>query len=197
MQMPTPDHAPAAAEVARVVAGVTDSQLGGPTPCARMPVAALLDHLVGLTLAFRLAAEKVPQNSAPSASGDSLAEDWRTRLPAQLDALVAAWRHPAAWEGTAVAGGVELPAGVMATVALNELVVHGWDLAVATGQEYRPDPVSVQTCFDFVGDRADEAPDANPGLFGPVVPVADDAPLLDRLLGRTGRDPSWRPPLTG
>jgi uncharacterized protein (TIGR03086 family) len=193
METTTLDLAPQAAEVARLVAGVRDDQLGGPTPCPDMPVAALLDHLVGLTLAFRLAAEKVPQTSPPMASAAQLPADWRARLPAQLDDLVAAWREPAAWEGTTVAGGVEAPAPVMATVALDELVVHGWDLAVATGQEYRPDGASVRTCFEFIGDRSDEPADANSGLFGAQVTVPADAPLLDQLVGRAGRDPSWRP----
>jgi uncharacterized protein (TIGR03086 family) len=193
METTTRDLAPQAAEVARVVAGVREDQLDGPTPCPGMPVAALLDHLVGLTLAFRLAAEKVPQTSPPVSSADRLPADWRERLPVQLDDLVAAWREPAAWQGTTVAGGVEAPAPVMATVALDELVVHGWDLAVATGQRYRPDEGSVRTCFEFIGDRSDEPDDANPGLFGPPVAVPADAPLLDRLIGRAGRDPSWRP----
>ena len=56
MQTTTLDPGPAAAEVARVVAGVRDDQLGAPTPCEWTSVAAVLDHLVGLTLAFRLAA---------------------------------------------------------------------------------------------------------------------------------------------
>ena len=84
-----------------------------------------------------------------------------------------------------------MPASAMGVVALNEVVVHGWDLAVATGQEYRPDPASVQACLEMVGDRTD-ATDEPEGLFGPVVPVPDDAPPFDRLLGQTGRDPRWR-----
>ena len=32
------------------------------------------------------------------------------------------------------------------------------------------------------------------GLFGPPVPVPDDAPTLHRLLGAAGRDPAWTPP---
>jgi uncharacterized protein (TIGR03086 family) len=189
----TPDLAPQTAEVARVVAGVRDDQLTDPTPCAGTSVAALLDHLDGLTVAFRMAAEKTPLAGGPSADADHLPADWRTRLPQQLDGLAAAWQQPAAWEGTAEAGGVQMPAPVAAVVALNEVTVHGWDLAVATGQQYRPDPAAVQACLEMVGDRSDPANDPE-GLFGPVVPVPADAPVFDRLLGQTGRDPGWTAP---
>jgi uncharacterized protein (TIGR03086 family) len=191
METTTIDLAPAAAEVRRVVAGVRDHQLCHPTPCEATTVAALLDHLVGLTLAFRMAAEKVPQPDAPSADAGDLAPDWRTRLPAQLDALAAAWRQPSAWEGDAEAGGVTMPAPDMAVVALDELVVHGWDLAVATGQQFAPDDGSVRPCLQFAESVPDD-PEARLGLYGPRVPVPDDAPLLHRLLGATGRDPAWR-----
>lgn len=188
------DLAPAAAETARIVAGIRDDQLADPTPCPGTSVAGLLDHLIGLTAAFRMAAEKVTPPGGPSADAESLAPDWRSRVPEQLENLVTAWRQPGAWEGMTEAGGVQMPASAMGLVALDEVLIHGWDLAVATGQEYRPDDASTQLCFDFVGDRADEPADANDGLFGPVVPVPDDAPLFDRLLGRTGRDPGWKPP---
>jgi uncharacterized protein (TIGR03086 family) len=193
MQTKTLDLAPQAAEVARVVAGVRDDQLTAPTPNADMPVAGLLDHLVGLTYAFRLTAEKRPLSGAPRASAEDLPADWRTRLLEQLNALVAAWREPAAWEGVAEAGGARMPAGAMGVVALNEILVHGWDLAVATGQQYRADPASAQACLDFAVDFASSAPEARNGIYGPVVEVRDDAPVFDRLLGWTGRDPGWRP----
>ncbi|MGR6965340.1 TIGR03086 family metal-binding protein [Geodermatophilus sp. URMC 61] len=186
------DLAPQAAEVARVVTGIRDDQLGDPTPCAGTPVAGLLAHVVGLTTAFRMAALKTPVPRQASASPDDLPPDWRTRIPAQLDALVAAWQEPSAWEGTAEAGGVVMPAPVAATVALDEVLVHGWDLAVATGQPYTADPASVAACTEFAAQAAAQGP--TPGLFGPPVPVPDDAPPLDRLLGLTGRDPAWRPP---
>jgi uncharacterized protein (TIGR03086 family) len=185
------DLGPQAAEVTRVVAGILDDQLDDPTPCADTPVAGLLAHLVGLTTAFRMAAEKTPVAGGPSASADDLPPDWRTRIPAQLDGLVAAWRQPSAWEGTAEAGGVTMPAPVAGIVALDEVLVHGWDLAVATRQDYAADPASVAACAEFA---AQAAADPAPGLFGPPVPVPDDAPPLDRLLGLTGRDPGWRPP---
>ncbi|MCF6745851.1 TIGR03086 family protein [Blastococcus sp. KM273128] len=193
METTTLDLGPATAELARVVAGVREDQLGDPTPCLGMPVAGLLDHLLGLTLAFRLAAEKTPFDGGPSADAAALAPDWRTLLPARLEALAAAWREPDARAGEAEVAGVRMPAAVMALVALDEVVVHGWDLAAATGQPYRPDPAAVEACTAFVGDRSDPA-DEPEGLFGPVVPVPDDAPALHRLLGRTGRDPGWRPP---
>ena len=185
------DLAPQAAEVARVVAGIRDDQLDAPTPCADTPVAGLLAHLAGLTTAFRMAAEKTPVPGGPSASADDLPPDWRARIPAQLDALVAAWRRPQAWDGMTEAGGVRMPAYAIGLVGLNEVLVHGWDLAVATGQAYAADPASVAACTGFAAQAAAEGP--TPGLFGPPVPVPDDAPPLDRLLGLTGRDPAWRP----
>ncbi|WNV74145.1 TIGR03086 family metal-binding protein [Geodermatophilus sp. DSM 44513] len=185
------DLGPQAVEVARVVAGIRDDQLGDPTPCTSTPVAGLLAHLAGLAAAFRAAAEKTPLAGQASTSPDDLPPDWRTRIPAELDGLVMAWRRPSAWEGTAEAGGVTMPAPVAAAVALDEVLVHGWDLAVATGQPYAADPASVGACTGFAAQAAAEGP--VPGLFGPPVPVPDGAPPLHRLLGLTGRDPGWRP----
>jgi uncharacterized protein (TIGR03086 family) len=81
----------------------------------------------------------------------------------------------------------------MAVVTLNEVLVHGWDLAVATGQEYRPDQAGAQRCLAFAIDFEKGAPEARNGIYGPVVPVSAGAPAFDRLLGQTGRDPGWRP----
>ncbi|MCV2488212.1 TIGR03086 family metal-binding protein [Geodermatophilus sp. YIM 151500] len=194
METKTLDLTRATTEVARVVAGVRDDQLTAPTPDEGTSVAGLLEHLVGLTLAFRLAAEKQPAPGGASFSAEDLAPDWRERLPAQLDALAEAWRDPAAWEGTTEAGGVRMPAGAMGVVALDEVVVHGWDLAVATGQPYSVDPADARVCLDFASDFGRGDPEARRGMYGPVVPVPDDAPVLDRLLGQTGRDPAWTPP---
>ncbi|MGZ4624109.1 MAG: TIGR03086 family metal-binding protein [Blastococcus sp.] len=187
------DLAPQAANVARVVAAVRDDQLTDPTPCEGTSVAGMLDHLVGLTVAFRLGAEKKPQTGGPSADAAHLPPDWRTRLPVQLDALVGAWKDPAAWEGVTEVGGAQLPGAAMGVIALNEVLVHGWDLAVATGQPYAADPASAEVCLAFVADFAAGASEARDGMFGPVVPVPGDAPVLERLLGLTGRTPGWTP----
>jgi uncharacterized protein (TIGR03086 family) len=119
----------------------------------------------------------------------NLDQRWRNRLPTQLDMLVAAWGEPAAWEGEAAVGGAVLPAAAMGIVALDELVVHGWDLARATGQAYAVAPEAVEMVHDLVAQQASS--DGSPGLFGPSIAVPADAPLLDRLIGLTGRDPAW------
>jgi uncharacterized protein (TIGR03086 family) len=123
-----------------------------------------------------------------------LQSDWKKQLHQRLDALVAGWRAPEAWEGEAEAGGVTMPAEVMGVVALDELVLHGWDLARATGELFHADPISVQACLEFAASMSEPGQESSrEGLYGPVVPVSDDAPDLDRLLGFAGRDPQWAP----
>jgi uncharacterized protein (TIGR03086 family) len=194
------DLGSAAGQVKTLVAGVTDAQLSAPTPCEGTPVAAMLDHLMGLTVAFRNAATKSTAPAGPDAPGRSPASashldpDWRRLLPQQLDDLVAAWKDPAAWEGMTEAGGVTMPAAVIGRVAVDELVLHGWDLARGTDQAFRCDPESTQACFEFTSMMSQPSEAAGrEGLFGPVVDVAADAPLLDRALGFSGRDPAWSP----
>jgi uncharacterized protein (TIGR03086 family) len=184
------DLAPATTRLAALLDGVTDEQLGAPTPCADTPVAGLLDHLMGLTLAFTDAAAKRVGGSA-SADPAALDPDWRAVLPARLTALAQAWHDPAAWQGEAQAGGVTMPAEVTGTVALDEVVVHGWDLARATGQAYDPSPRDLAAITPFLEQSASD--EGTPGLFGPRRPVPEGASELDRLIALTGRDPAWTP----
>ncbi|MFF5705278.1 TIGR03086 family metal-binding protein [Streptomyces sp. NPDC012794] len=190
------DLGPQAAVVARLVTGVPEARLTGPTPCPGYAVRDLLGHLAGLTVAFRDAARKdlgPTTDTPPDASAPGLPADWRERLPGDLDELARAWRDPAAWTGMTRAGGVDLPGAVAAAVTVDELVVHGWDLARATGQEYAPDPSALRASHAFLLEAAQED-DRGDGIFGPVVAVPDDAPLLDRTVGLSGRDPGWTPP---
>lgn len=188
----TSDFEPAVRALETLLHGVTDDQLTCPTPCERWTVGDLLDHLMGLTVAFRIAAEK-GSDAAPAGPGNpsvaNLDPKWRSQLPVQLDELVAAWRKPAAWTGQTAAGGVVLPAEIMGIVALNELVVHGWDLASATGQKYDVDDQTLDTVHRLVSQQAGS--DGTPGLFGPSITQPAGAPLLDRVLGLTGRSHRW------
>src|SRR3954467_7725696 len=107
METTTLDLTPQTANVARLVAGVRDDQLADPTPCEGTSVAGMLDHLVGLTVAFAMGARKEPVSGSPRAAADQLPPDWRDRLPLQLAELAQAWRQPDAWEGTTTVAGAE------------------------------------------------------------------------------------------
>ncbi|HZC74255.1 MAG TPA: TIGR03086 family metal-binding protein [Jatrophihabitans sp.] len=190
------DLSPATKVMAALVEGVRDDQLTAPTPLAQTSLAALLDHVNGLTVAFTAAASKTPLpggSQPPSADASRLGDDWRSLIPAQLTGLAAAWQDPAAWTGMTKAGGVDLPGELAGVIALDEVVVHGWDIAAASGQPFSFDPELLEAVHGFVHSSAEQNPDGTPGLFGPPVPVPDDAPLLDRVIGLAGRDPAWRP----
>ncbi len=185
------DLTPATDRLATLVAAVPDAALAGATPCPEMTVAALLDHIAGLSVAFTHAATKEPlTDRGPSSDASSLVDDWRTLVPERLAALAAAWQEDAAWEGTTMAGPIEMPAPDAAAVALDEVVVHGWDLAVATGQPFAVADGLLPVVEAFVASFGDERP---PGLFGPAVPPPAGATPLERVVALTGRDPRWTP----
>jgi len=190
------DLTASADRAAALVAGVFDAQLEDPTPCPGMRVRELVAHLHGLAIAFGDAAAKVDgptTRTPPDPAASVLAPDWREAAPAALAALGRAWQDPAAWEGMTAAGGVEMPGQVTAMVALDELVLHGWDLAVATGQGYAPDAAALDVAEQFCAEIGED-PAERAGLFGPRVPVAEGSVQLDRVLGLSGRDPYWTPP---
>jgi hypothetical protein len=167
------DFDPPVRELRALLLGVDDDELTGPTPCPDWTVAALLDHLMGLS------------------SAQHLPPYWRSRLPVLLEDLATAWKEPSAWTGTAQAGGVTMPATALGTVAMNELIMHSWDLARATGQEYAVDPRILETLIEFLSQGPAEG---TPGLFGPVVPTESEPALLDQALALAGRRADWRPP---
>ena len=184
------DLGPASARMAALVSGVAEDQLDEPTPCPEMSLGDLIDHVGASAWVFGAVAGKAPPVSPGPARRANLEPGWRERIAGDLEALASAWREPGAMDGVARAGGVEMPRSTMAVVALDELVVHGWDVAVASGQPYEPEPADVDAATAFATGVA--AP-RDGSLFGPVVATADDAPPLHRLLGLTGRDPAWAP----
>ncbi|BFO20469.1 TIGR03086 family metal-binding protein [Streptomyces sp. KM77-8] len=192
----TLDLGPQTRVVARLAEGVADEQLADGTPCPRYAVHHMLGHLLGLAVAFRDAGRKslgATTDTSPQTAQPDIGPGWRERLPEVLDELAEVWRDPEAWTGMTRAGGLDLPGGVAGAVAADELVIHGWDLARATGQPYQPDPAALRMAHDFLLAAAAES-DGGGGIFGPVVPVPSDASLLDRTIGLSGRDPGWTGP---
>ncbi|MGW1374818.1 TIGR03086 family metal-binding protein [Streptomyces sp. NPDC002446] len=180
--------------VSRLAARTADEQLDAPTPCEQYAVRHLLGHLVALAAAFQDVARKElgpATGTSPDAFRPDAGPGWRAELDRNLAGMAEAWRAPEAWQGETEAGGVPLPGSVAGRIALNELVLHGWDLARATGQEYTPDADSLRVSYALLASWAEGG---TGGLFGAVVPVPDDAPLLDKAVALSGRRPDWTPP---
>jgi uncharacterized protein (TIGR03086 family) len=179
------DLGPAADDLARLVGGVRDDQLDGATPCDEWRLADLLAHIHQFATVLTANASKVPPPPV-----DGLPDDWRHVIPLRIDELAQAWRGHSAWQGRVSAGGVEMSGEENAVVAIEELVVHGWDVARASGQDFQPAPESLNHVERFLDIFA--APLASgQGPYGPAVAVGDDASRLDAYLGAAGREPGW------
>lgn len=170
----------AAGALADVARAIEPGQLTNRTPCAEFDVRELVHHLLywGPSLEGAGRKENVPPSDADVA-------DWRGALLAQLTRTVDAWTPASAWEGTTSMG----PAQVIGEMIVGEFLVHGWDLARATGQRYEPPADLLAYAHDGIAAGAEQAREM--GIYGPEVSVPADAPLLDRILGLTGRDPVW------
>jgi uncharacterized protein (TIGR03086 family) len=182
----------AAAEAARVVNGVRADQLSGATPCTEWDLRTLLNHTI-LWTAYsaerRARDEPLPEEMM---SMDFVAEPgYAAAYAAQLDKALAAWSDPKAWERDLNVMGTPTPAADVAAMLLAELVLHGWDVAKASGQEY--------SCDEKVATAVLAAVEANAELFrkyqgfADAVPIREPTPVFDRALATSGRDPAWTP----
>lgn len=182
---------PAAAGFLRVAHAVTD--LSAPTPCAGYDVRGLLNHLLywGPWLVAAGRREEPPVPAAAEAAAGLVTEDWRAALEKQTETLVEVFGAPAAWEGTTALGTAELPAAVVGDMVLGEFVLHGWDLARASGQEPQWAPEAATAVYESAVAMGDQA--RAMGVYGEAVAVPDGASPLERALGASGRDPAWTP----
>jgi uncharacterized protein (TIGR03086 family) len=190
-----PDLAPAAQRIADLVLGVPDALLNEPTPCADYTLGDLLDHVGGFARAFTAAATKASGDEVETPRpGDAsqLEEGWRTRIARDLRGMADAWGDPQAWTGMTKVGGVDLPGEAAGVIGLDELVVHGWDVARASRQPYDCDTASLEAVMGFVAlDSPMGQMARSNGIFGPAVEVADGSPLLEHVIGLAGRQPAW------
>ena len=202
MNMAEPDNAvdlgPAVRRLADLVANVKDDALDRPTPCPAYSLGDLIEHVGGLALAFTAAGRKERNAyNEMNGSGDAsrLGADWRERIARDLAALGQAWAERGAWAGMTRIAGDDSPAGVVGLVLADELAVHGWDVARATGQAYACEPDILEAALRFLQMFA--SPDAPAGpevAFGPARVLLDEAPLIDRVVAMAGRDPGWSAP---
>ncbi|GII97606.1 TIGR03086 family metal-binding protein [Sinosporangium siamense] len=188
-----PLMASAAAEAARLARGVRAGQLDGPTPCTAFDTRTLVNHWVLYTshgLERRARREPLPQELVER---DFTAEpDWAEGYAKQLDRAVDAWADPAVWAGEVDLGWASMPAVTIAQMVIKEMVVHGWDVARATGQEIHVPDDLARMIFEVVEEHAESYRQYD-GFAAPVR-IPADAPLFDRALAASGRDPRWSPP---
>ncbi|WP_217566078.1 TIGR03086 family metal-binding protein [Streptomyces sp. GbtcB7] len=179
-----------AAEAARVAGGVTAAQLAepGPTHCPDWDLRALVNHWVLYTSHGLEHRALRKQLSEELTSRDFTADPgWARAYGEQLDRAVAAWDDPEVWEGEVDLGMAKMPAADIASMIVKEMAVHGWDVATATGQEFRISDGAAPFVLDVVDTHA-ELYRQYDGFADPV-PVPDDAPAFERALAHSGRDP--------
>jgi uncharacterized protein (TIGR03086 family) len=182
------DLKPACRRMIDVLTGVGDEQLTGPTPCTEWTVRDVIDHVDGVSRGFIAVARKdVGEDTAPEPTAADLDTDWRERVAKNVRALGDAWDDPTSWQGRTDGAGLNLPNETWGKIALTEIVVHGWDIARATGQPFGLPNDTLRACFDHVVGFVPNAPVE--GLWGPPVEVPTDAPLLDQIVAITGRHP--------
>jgi len=186
-----------------VIGRVGPHQLANPTPCSEFDVGALLEHLV--VVLRRVAAlgrgdDPFGAGVVEKVEGDTSLERW---LAAASD-VAEAWSDDAVLARTMRLPWAEDAGAAMLVSYLNEVTVHTWDLATATGQRPAWDPDVVSLAFDgirfmpgqnraamFEGMRAAMPPALADFTypFADAVPVPADAPLIDRLVAWNGRRP--------
>jgi uncharacterized protein (TIGR03086 family) len=184
--------AAAATETARAVTEAAKTAPTAKTPCPDWDLRTLLNHTILWT---SYSAER-------RAYGESVAEELMSKdftaepgyaqaYQAQIDKAVDAWSTPEAWAGDRSVMGAAMPAADIAAMLIMEMVLHGWDVAKATGQDYRCDDAVARNVLETVQAQGDMFRQYQG--FAAVVPVPDDATAFDRALALSGRDPGWKP----
>jgi uncharacterized protein (TIGR03086 family) len=165
-----------------LVRGVRPDQLDAPTPCTELDVRGLLSHLVATVYRAEVLGRGGDARKAPwqlEAAGD----DWAGAYREAIDAMWAVWRGPDG-DGlldrtvTAPFGSVPGRAAVMAYTS--ETLVHGWDLAVATGQPAEADPAVAEPVL------------AAMQRFLPAEPRGGEIPFAAPVTPRPGAGPTER-----
>lgn len=177
--------------VVAVVAAVGPDDLARPTPCREYDVRGLVNHVAGTTAWLeRLGRRAAPDGDDPfGAKQDVTTGDWQALLVERIRAVGAGWADPAAWEGSI--DGVSMPATMIGEMAFTEVLIHGWDLAAATGRHLEVDEAVASSAYRFVAGTAEMG--RQMGTYGAEVSLPPGAATFDRALALAGRDPRWTP----
>lgn len=172
------------------VNGVAADQWDRPTPCREWTVRDLTNHVVGEDLwTTPLVQGSTIEEVGDRFEGDLLGDDpVATAIAAAAEATRSVAEAISRGEPVHLSYGEETLAEYVHQLAADHLV-HGWDLAVATGGDPRLDPGLVAEVAAWFADREDLYRQA--GVIGSPVGAGGDAQA--DLLAAFGRDPGWGP----
>jgi uncharacterized protein (TIGR03083 family) len=159
-------HRTVCADFADRADAVPDDRWDAPTPCSEWDARALVEHVIGFHEVLLLR----PNDIKAHRPREGPAARWRATQDAMFGAL-----------------SEDVPVVAALTT---DVLVHTWDLAVATGLDPSLDPELVAAAYESA--QGAELPRTS-GMFGAEVPVGEDAPIADRLVALYGRDPHWTP----
>ncbi len=171
-----------------VVAGIAGDQWAARTPCSQWTVRDVVVHLVG---GMHLFADALLPDAPPTVAGATQAlESPDADLPAAFDVagqlLLQAFSTPDAMTRTITVPFGTIPGAVALHLRIVEMLVHGWDLAVATGRDVEfPEHLAEQEIV-FSRQNLSRVP---PGRrrFAEPQPIAADARAIERLAALLGR----------
>ncbi|MGT2526813.1 TIGR03086 family metal-binding protein [Streptomyces nojiriensis] len=184
-----PDLAAAIALAGRTLAAVRPDQYDAPTPCTEFDVRRLSSHLVGVLRRISVIGRGEDPFSVPSFADELADGEWAAAWGPAAEEAAKVWADPEVLgRDLRLPMGVK-PGAVAAAVYTNELILHTWDLATATGQRPEWDTGLLERLVEVV--RRALPAEARGGRipYGEVVPVPADAPALDRLVAWSGRRP--------
>jgi uncharacterized protein (TIGR03086 family) len=162
-----------------VVRTIGQDNLHRPTPCRDFDVTALADHLIDTI--SRLAAAAGIRPTVPN--GDSIDQ----RIQQLTQPILAGWRRSGLADDV-MFGGRALPAHLALGILSLELLVHGWDFAVALHRPLHVSDAHAAHVLALARQTLTAQSRATAG-FDPPVPVPASTSALDQLIAFTGRDP--------
>lgn len=168
------------------VAGIGADQWSLATPCADWDVRELLNHIVvGNLWAAYLADGRTIESVGDELDGDHLGEDPLARYDASASAARAAFGRPGGLEAPCAVSYGPVPGSVYAGHRFADVLIHGWDLATATGQDTTLPPDLVAECREILAPEIGALKGS--GMFGGEVQPssADPQAVLLAMLGRS------------
>jgi uncharacterized protein (TIGR03086 family) len=179
-------HAQALDATERVVAGIPAERWHADTPCGGWDVRALLNHVVaGNWWAAELAAGGTIEGVGSRLDGDVLGDDPLASYQASAKAAAEAFRRPGALDAPCAVSYGPVPGSVYAGHRFFDVFIHGWDLAVATGQDTTLDARLVRACEEVLGPQVEAFRAA--GALAAALPVAPGDSGQTRFLAMLGR----------